>query len=109
MHRTFKEVPSFSRKWQELGFTDDDLRTLEIILLRNPKLGDAISGTGGIRKIRIPTNNIGKRGGCRVIYVDIEIKECIYLLNVYSKREKEDLTSKEKKMLKNLVSILKEE
>lgn len=109
MLRTFKEVPSFSRKWQELGLTDDDLRTLEIILLKNPKLGDTISGTGGIRKIRIPISNIGKRSGCRVIYVDIEVKECIYLLNVYSKNEKEDLTAKEKKMLKKLVSVLKEE
>ena len=107
MNRTFKEVPSFTAKWQSLGLTDEDLRTLENILLKNPKMGNAISGTGGIRKLRIPIDNIGKRSGGRVIYVDIEVKECIYLLNVYAKNEKTDLTSKEKKMLKKLVGVLK--
>ena len=109
MYRTFKEVPSFTAKWQALGLTDDDLRTLESILLRDPKTGTAIPGTGGIRKIRIPIEETGKRGGGRVIYVDIEVKECIYLLNVYTKKEKIDLTEKEKRLLKKLVEILKEE
>lgn len=109
MNRTFKEVPSFTTKWNSLGLTDEDLRTLENILLKNPKIGDVILGTGGIRKLRIPLDNIGKRSGGRVIYVDIEVKECIYLLNVYTKNEKTDLTSKEKKMLKKLVNVLKEE
>lgn len=109
MKRTFKEVPSFTAKWQSLGLDDEDLRTLENILLRDPKTGAAIPGTGGIRKIRIPIEDSGKRGGGRVIYVDIEVKECIYLLNVYAKNEKTDLTEKEKKLLKKLVGILKEE
>lgn len=109
MKRTFKEVPSFTAKWQALGLTDDDLRVLENILLRNPKEGKMISGTGGLRKIRIPVENIGKRGGSRVVYVDIEVKECIYLLDVYTKNEQSDLTEKEKRMLKKLVDVLKEE
>lgn len=109
MQRTFKEVPAFTAKWQALGLTDEDLRILENILLKNPKTGEVISGTGGLRKIRIPVESIGKRSGGRVIYVDIEIKECIYLLNVYTKNEKSDLTAQEKKMLKRLVEVLKEE
>lgn len=109
MPRIFKEVPSFTKKWQELGLNDEDLRILEEILLKDPKAGSAIRGTGGIRKIRIPMENVGKRSGGRVIYVDIEIKECIYLLNVYAKNEKIDLTEKEKNLLKRLVEILKEE
>ncbi len=109
MNRTFKEVPSFSEKWKALGLTDDDLRTLENILLKDTKAGKSIQGTGGLRKIRIPMGHTGKRGGARVIYIDIEIKECIYLLNVYAKNEKTDLTSQEKKLLKKLVDILMEE
>lgn len=64
---------------------------------------------GGIRKIRIPLEDTGKQGGGRVIYVDIELKECIYLLDIYTKKEKTDLTNEERKMLKKLVHILKEE
>lgn len=108
MKRTFIEVPNFTKKWNELGLTDENLRELENILLENPKAGDAIQGTGGIRKIRIPLDNKGKRGGGRVIYVDIEIKEIIYFINVYTKNEKDDLTEDEKKAFKAVVKILKE-
>lgn len=108
MNRTFIEVPLFTRKWKELGLTDESLRELENILLENPKSGDAIQGTGGIRKIRIPLDNKGKRGGGRVIYVDIEIKETIYFINVYAKNEKDNLTEEEKKAFKAVIKILKE-
>ena len=111
MNRTFIEVPMFIKKWQELGLTDENLRELQTILLKNPKAGDTIQGTGGIRKIRIPIENKGKgkRGGARVIYVDIELKECIYFINVYSKDEKDDLTDDEKKAFKAMVTFLKED
>ena len=110
MTRTFIEVPMFMKKWKELGLTDDDLRALQNVLLKNPKAGDTIQGTGGMRKIRIPMENKskGKRSGARVIYVDIELKECIYFINVYSKDEKDDLTEDEKKAFKAVVKILKE-
>ncbi|MDO4468735.1 MAG: type II toxin-antitoxin system RelE/ParE family toxin [Bacillota bacterium] len=109
MKRTFIEVPLFTRKWKELGLTDENLRDLQNILLQNPKTGDVIQGTGGLRKIRIPMNGRGKSGGSRVIYVDIEIKEVIYFINVYTKNEKDDLTEDEKKAFKAVVKMLKEE
>ena len=108
MKRTFIEVPLFTKKWKELGLTDENLRELQNILLENPKAGDAIQGTGGLRKIRIPLDQHGKRGGGRVIYVDIELKETIYFINVYAKNEKDDLTEEEKKAFKAVVKILKE-
>lgn len=51
----------------------------------------------------------GKRSGARVIYVDVELKETIYFINVYTKDEKDDLTEDEKKAFKAVVKILKEE
>ena len=111
MTRTFIETPIFTAKWQDLGLTDKNVKDLPKILLENPKLGDTISHTGGLRKIRIPMENKrkGKRSGARVIYVDVELKETIYLVNVYTKDEKADLTPDEKKALKAVVKILKEE
>ncbi|MCC8104531.1 MAG: type II toxin-antitoxin system RelE/ParE family toxin [Clostridiales bacterium] len=109
MNRTFIEVPTFSVKWQSLGLTDEDLRVLQGMLLKNPKSGLVIPETGGLRKVRIPVGTVGKRSGGRVIYVDIEVKECIYLLDVYAKNEKLDLTTSEKKLLRKLVKVLKEE
>ena len=109
MNRTFIEVPQFTKKWKELGLSDESLRELQNILLKNPKAGDTIQGTGGLRKIRIPLENTGKRGGGRVLYVDIELKEIIYFVNVYTKNEKDDLTEDEKRAFKAVIKFLKEE
>lgn len=111
MIRTFIEVPMFTKKWHSLGLTDENLKDLQEELLKNSKAGDVIKGTGGLRKIRIPMENKGKgtRGGARVIYVDIELRETIYFVNVYAKDEKDDLTEAEKKAFKTVVKILKEE
>lgn len=77
----------------------------------NPKAGDTIQGTGGLRKIRVSmeSKGKGKRSGARVLYIDIEVKERIYFVNVYSKDEKDDLTEAEKKAFKAVIKILKEE
>lgn len=109
MKRTFIEVPMFTKKQKKLGLTDDNLRELQNILLKEPKSGDVIQGTGGLRKIRIPLDNTGKRGGGRAVYVDVEVKETIYFINVYTKNEKDDLTEDEKKAFKAVIKILKEE
>ena len=109
MNRTFIEVPVFTKKWKELGLGDEPLRELQRILLQDTKAGDAIQGTGGLRKIRIPMENKGKSGGGRVLYIDVELKETIYFINVYAKNKQEDLTDDERKAFKAVIKLLKEE
>ena len=109
MTRIFVKTPIFTKKWGELGLTDDDLKNFQSILLDDPKAGDVIKGTNGLRKIRIMCNGHGRRGGARVVYVDIEIKEKIHLINVYAKNEKDDLTDAEKKAIAAMIKILREE
>ena len=108
MNRTFIEIDSFTKKWKSLGLTEDDLLILQTVLLKDPKVGDVIPGASGIRKIRIPIDGIGKRSGGRVLYIDVEIKESIYLLDVYTKNEQTNLSENEKKLLCKLVERLKE-
>ncbi len=108
MIRAFIEVPMFTKKWKELGLTDETLRELQNILLNDPKTGDVIQGTGGLRKIRIPMPNKGKSGGSRVIYVDIELKEIIYFINVYTKMKRR-FNRRREKAFKAIVKRLKEE
>lgn len=109
MTRTFVETPMFTKKWHELGLGDSELRELQNMLLEDPKAGDTIAGTGGLRKIRISYHGHGKRGGARVVYVDVEIREKIHLINAYAKNEKDDLTEAEKKAIASIIRILKEE
>ena len=44
MIRTFIEVPLFTRRWKEIGLNYDDLRALQIMLLKDPKSGPVIEG-----------------------------------------------------------------
>lgn len=67
MTRIFVELPTFRTVWKELGLTDRDLRRLQEDLLANPKAGNVMQGTGGIRKMRFAFENRGKSGSIRVI------------------------------------------
>ncbi|HSX12094.1 MAG TPA: type II toxin-antitoxin system RelE/ParE family toxin [Rhabdochlamydiaceae bacterium] len=84
-----------------------DYEEFEKYLLENIEQGDVVQGTGGIRKTRLKSSSKGKRGGFRVCYIDIPEKEILFLLVMYGKNEKEDLSQKEKKILKSLVEVLK--
>ncbi len=59
--RTFIEVPLFSKRWKEIGLGEDELLSLQIMLLKDPKSGPVIEGTGGIRKVRFPLENRGRK------------------------------------------------
>ena len=110
MTRTFIETPTFTRNWQKLGLSDDDLRVLQETILKDPKTaGDVIPNSGGLRKIRISAKGHGKRGGARVIYVDVEVKDVVYLINVYAKNEQTNLSPAETIALRGVVQVLKEE
>lgn len=109
MTRIFVELPSFRAAWKELGLTDRDLHRLQEELLANPKVGSVMQGTGGIRKMRFAFENRGKSGSIRVIYVDFEIREKLYLLTAYPKNIKDNLSKAERNSLKQLVEILEHE
>ena len=51
-------------------------------------------------------NNKGKSGGIRVIYVDFEIYEKIYLLTAYTKNEKDNLSNEERNEIRKLITVL---
>lgn len=104
--RIFVELPSFIARWKSLGLTDDDLLRLEIDLLSDPKIGAVMQGTGGVRKVRFAFENRGKSGSIRVIYIDFEVYEKIFLLTAYAKADQSSLTKKERNALKGLVELL---
>jgi hypothetical protein len=107
MTREFVYVSKFSEKWGKLSLTDDDLIPLENYILENPHAGKVIKGTGGLRKLRWVLPSIGKSGGLRVLYIDVVAKEKIYMVDLFAKGLKEDLTEVEKSKIKQLAMILK--
>ncbi len=97
----------FEKQWTKIGLTDDDLKRLQEELLQNPKAGDVVQGTGGLRKLRFAFEHRGKSGSSRVVYVDFAVDEEIYLIAVYAKNEKENLTKAERNDIKKLIESLK--
>ena len=51
MTRTFIQTKEFTRRWEDLGFNDDDLRLLENEIMSNPDKYPVMQGTGGLRKM----------------------------------------------------------
>lgn len=104
MKAVFIELPPFERFRQDY-LDDEGLRGLQKLLLQNPEAGDVIAGTGGLRKVRFADSRRGKgkRGGLRVIYYWWLGGHQFWLFTLYDKDEMEDLTAKEKKVLKALL------
>jgi hypothetical protein len=97
----FIESPVFTKQVKEL-LTDEEYSRLQAVLAAQPRLGDVIQGSGGLRKVRWSAGGGGKRGGVRVIYFYVAANAHIRLLLVYRKGIKDDLTPAEKKMLRRL-------
>jgi hypothetical protein len=96
------ETPVFTKRIQNL-LPDDDYRRLQTALLHRPEQGSLIPGAKGLRKLRWTLPEHGKRGGLRVLYYWDRPNEAIYMLFVYAKREEEDLTHSQIKVLARLI------
>lgn len=109
MRRTFVEALPFSRRVDRDG-AGALLAIIEEII-EDPAAGSVIPGTGGLRKLRIPdgARGKGKRGGYRVIYLDLPDVGRTHLIALYDKNEKGDISSDEKKIFKSLAERLKKE
>ena len=107
MTREFIRLPSFEKQCDSMGLDEDDIIEIENAVLANPKIGKVMKGTGGVRKFRIAlSNNKGKSGGARIVYVDFAVYEKVYFIAAFSKGAKENISKAEQNELKNLVKIL---
>jgi hypothetical protein len=76
---------------------------MQSFLLIAPDAGDLIRGGAGLRKLRWSAQGRGKRGGARVIYYWHVPKHYIYLIYGYVKSRREDLTTEQIKVLRELM------
>jgi len=104
MKLVFFETPLFTRILSKY-LDDQEYRSLQLALLENPQMGDLMPGTGGFRKVRWqdPRRGKGKRGGLRVIYYHLTADNQIWFFTLYDKDEATDLTTDEKRRLKQAI------
>jgi len=108
MKSIFVESSIFEKHRSEY-LSDGDYQLFQCSLLAEPNKGDVIQGTGGLRKVRVAAKGKGKRGGARVIYYHFDHYNRFYLLTIYAKNEISDLTSAQKKQLKDFMEVWKHE
>ena len=101
----FRETALFTRAITTL-LTEAEYAELQSSLVLDPEAGDLIPDSGGLRKLRWQQSKRGKgkRGGVRIIYYWHRSGPLIYMLLAYSKGEKDDLSQREKRVLRQLVT-----
>jgi hypothetical protein len=90
------EFAGYRRRASELLTAGQRDAVIDLIAYE-PTCGDLIPGSGGLRKVRVGRDGMGKRGGTRVIYYFYNEDFPILLLALYAKNEKGDLTVAEKR------------
>ena len=90
--QTVVELPEFLRRAKSI-MRDEERAALVDFIAANPQAG--ISLGGGLRKVRIPRAGGGKSGGYRTIYVFGGRHMPLFLVTVFAKNEKDNLTRAE--------------
>lgn len=75
-------------------------------LSAHPRAGDVMEGTGGVRKLRWARGGRGKRSGVRIIYYVYSDAMPLYLLTLFAKNERANLSKVERNDLADIVDAL---
>ncbi len=101
MH-TVVETPSYLSAAKAAGLDEVVRQAIVSHVASNPELGDAIQGTGGFRKFRFALPGRGKSGGARVITFFTGPSMPVFLIDVFAKADKANLTKGERNELAKL-------
>ncbi|MFO1221428.1 MAG: type II toxin-antitoxin system RelE/ParE family toxin [Burkholderiaceae bacterium] len=102
---TIVELPSYLRVAGKL-LGEDGREAIVEHLAAQPGAGVLIEGTAGVRKLRWAREGRGKSGGVRVIYYFHSERMPLYLLAMFAKNERANLSRAERNALASLVEEL---
>jgi hypothetical protein len=97
------ETHAFARSAKDAGLSEEEVFRIKCFISDNPQAGALIPGTGGARKIRFPAPGRGKRGGYRVITYFAADDIPVFLLEVFAKGEKINLSQAERNELRGVL------
>jgi hypothetical protein len=94
------DVKRLSKKYPSLKI---DIAELAVLLSANPTTGTPLGKDAYKIRLAITSKGKGKSGGARVITCIKVIRAIVYLVSIFDKSEKENITDKElKELLKAL-------
>lgn len=103
---TVVETPDFIGDAKAAGMTDGERAAVVAHLAVWPESGEPIPGTGGARKLRWRRPGTGKSGGYRVVTFYSGGSVPVFLLNVFAKGDKVNLSSAERNELRKVLTDL---
>lgn len=104
---TVVETPEFLRRAMAVGMDEAERMELVNLLAADPEAG--VSLGGGLRKLRVARKGGGKSGGYRVLHFYRTDEAPVFLLTVFAKNEKANLSAREKKELLTVCDALADE
>lgn len=101
----FVRFPAFTLDWERLDLDGEDLRRLELEILKDPTVSPVVRDTGGLRKIRFAGRKsaMGKSGAHRVCYVHCPEFGTVALVVVFGKNEKADLSAADRQAVASAI------
>jgi hypothetical protein len=102
--QTVIETPTFLSDAKAAGLSEQERLTIVQTIATDPEAGDVIPGTGGARKVRFAGRGRGKSGGLRVITFYSGPEVPVFLLNIFAKGDKIDLTHAERNELRAILA-----
>ena len=108
MNRPFHavvETPEFLSRARRL-LTDGERAALVDYLAANPTAGVLLAGTGGARKLRWAAKGKGKSGGARAITYFGGGDIPVFLLSIFGKSDRANISPAERNELKVILSNL---
>src|SRR5215831_10053414 len=96
--QTVVETPTYLAVANKL-FSEEEREDIVALLADDPECGDVIRGTGGFRKVRVARKGMGKSGGAGVVYIWRNQRFPVFLITVFPKNEKENLSMAERNTL----------
>ena len=97
------EQESFVTAAKAAGLTAEQRHEIVTFVSKNPQAGDVIKGTGGARKLRFKHGAKGKSGGIRIVTYYCGEDVPVFLLEVYKKGEKINLSQAERNELRAIL------
>jgi len=98
---TVVETASYLRKAEKL-LSASERQDVVTTVAEEPECGVILRGTGGVRKVRMAREGGGKSGGFRVVYFFHDLEMPVYLLTVFAKNRKANLSKAERNALREL-------
>ena len=101
------ETDSYLRDAKDAGMTEDEQNAAVDLVSNSPESGDVMQGTGGMRKARLAGRGKGKSGGYRIVWYFGGGDIPVFLITVFGKGEKANLTQGERNALRSMTEALR--